>query len=221
MQRITNIIKNLADERSRKIIFLSHCILNENTRYPGGAFTRGMVSAVVREIDSKGYGIVQLPCPEQKAWGGVLKKYMLAGYGLSNSGSLLNLFRGILFPLFISHTKLVYKIIARDTVKMIEDYKNSGFDVIGIVGVDGSPTCGITTCLDMKKSFDYCAGLNIESIDRIIYNKKMYSRCLKQGKGLFFLALDKALKRKEITITYYSHDIVREMNGEIIQNIFP
>jgi predicted secreted protein len=215
MQRITNIIKKLDDERSRKIIFLSHCILNENTRYPGGAFTQGMVSAVVREIDSKGCGIVQLPCPEQKAWGGVLKKYMLLSYGLNNSGSWLNLFRGILLPLFISHTKWAYKKIARDTVKMIEDYKYSGFEVIGIVGVDGSPTCGISTCLDMKKSFDYCAGLNIESIDRNIYNKEMYSRCLKQGKGLFFLEMDKALKRKKIAITYYSHDLVREMNSEI------
>jgi predicted secreted protein len=194
--------------------------LNENTRYPGGAFTRGMVSAVVREIDSKGYGIIQLPCPEQKAWGGVLKKYMLLSYGLNNSGSPLNLFHGILFPLFILHTKWVYKKIARDTVKMLEDYKKSRFDIIGIVGVDGSPTCGISTCLDMKKSFDYCADLNIESIDRIIYNKEMYSGCLKQGKGLFFLEMDKILKRKKITITYYSHDLVREMNGEKIQNYF-
>ena len=98
---------------------------------------------------------------------------------------------------------------------MIEDYKNSGFEVIGIVGVDGSPTCGISTCLDMKKSFDYCAGLNIESIDRKNYNKEMYGRCLNQGKGLFFLEIDKILKRKKIAITYYSHDLVREMNGEI------
>jgi predicted secreted protein len=215
MKRINAIINKLTDERSRRIIFLSHCILNENTRYPGGAFTRGMLSAVVRQIDSKGYGIVQLPCPEQKAWGGVLKKNMLLSYGLNNSGSPLNLFRGILFPLFILHTKWVYKKIARDTVKMLEDYKKSGFDIIGIVGVDGSPTCGISTCLDMKKSFDYCAGLNIESIDRKNYNKEMYDRCLKQGKGLFFLEMDKALKRKKIAITYYSHDLVREMNSEI------
>ncbi|PKN88947.1 MAG: hypothetical protein CVU51_02565 [Deltaproteobacteria bacterium HGW-Deltaproteobacteria-1] len=217
MKRITNIIKKLDDERSRKIIFLSHCILNENTRYPGGAFTGGMLSNVVQEIDRKGYGIVQLPCPEQRAWGGVLKKYMLLSYGLNNSGSLLNTFRTFLFPLFILHTKWVYKKMARDTIKMIEDYKNSGFDIIGIVGVDGSPTCGISTCLEMGKAFDYCAGLNIESIDRKIYNNKMYGKYLKQGKGLFFLEMEKILRRKDIAITYYSHDLVRETKGESIQ----
>jgi predicted secreted protein len=213
------IIKQLEDERSKKIIFLSHCILNENTRYLGGAFTRGMLSTVVQEIDCKGYGIVQLPCPEQKAWGGVLKKYMLLSYGANNSRSLLNLFSGALFLLFMLHTKMVYKKIAHDVVSIIEDYKNSGFEVIGIVGIDGSPTCGILTCLDMKKAFTYHAELSPDSINRKNYNREMYSRCLMKGKGLFFLEVDKALKRRKITITYYSHDVVREMIGEIIQTI--
>ncbi|MHB8139062.1 MAG: hypothetical protein ACYDGO_11850 [Smithellaceae bacterium] len=215
--KLTTMMVKLKDERSKKAILVSHCVLNENTRYPGGAFTRGMLSTVVQEIDRKGYGIVQLPCPEQRAWGGVLKKYMLLSYGLNNSGSLLNTFRNFLFPLFILHTKWVYKKIARDTVKMIEDYKNSGFGIIGIVGVDGSPTCGISTCLDMKKTFDYCAGLNIKSIDRKIYNKEMYGKCLKQGKGLFFLEMDKILRKRNMAITYYSHDLVREAKGESIQ----
>jgi predicted secreted protein len=220
MKRITNIINKLDDERSRKIIFLSHCILNENTRYPGGAFTPGMLSTVVREIDRKGYGIVQMPCPEQRAWGGVLKKYMLLSYGLNNSGSLLNAFRHILFPLFILHTKRVYKRMAHDSVEMIEDYKKSGFDTIGIFGINGSPTCGISNCLDMKKSFDYCAGLHIETIDRKNYNKEMYGNCLKQGKGLFFLEMDKILRKRNISITYYSHDLVQEAMGESIQCYF-
>lgn len=219
-KKIENIFKQLHDERSKKIIFLSHCILNENTRYPGGAFTRGMLSTVVQEIDRKGYGIVQLPCPEQKAWGGVFKKYMLLSYGLNSSRSLLNSLRGVLFLLFVLYTKKVYKKIVCNVVKMIEDYKNSGFEIIGVVGVDGSPTCGVTTCLDMKKSFNCCAGHSIDSIDRNIYNREMYNKCLKQGKGLLFLELDKVLKRKKIKITYYAHDLVREMKGESNSAIF-
>ena len=31
----------LADERGRRIAFVSHCLLNENTRYLGGAFKAG------------------------------------------------------------------------------------------------------------------------------------------------------------------------------------
>jgi len=31
--KIETLYRNLRDERSRKVIFVSHCILNENTRY--------------------------------------------------------------------------------------------------------------------------------------------------------------------------------------------
>jgi predicted secreted protein len=64
---------SICDERSRKVIFLSHCLLNENTRYAGGATRRGIVEEVIRPCLVEGLGVVQMPCPEQIAWGGVLK----------------------------------------------------------------------------------------------------------------------------------------------------
>ena len=60
----------LRDERSRRVAFVSHCLLNENTRYLGGAFRAGAVAELIDELVEHGIGICQMPCPEQHAWGG-------------------------------------------------------------------------------------------------------------------------------------------------------
>jgi len=59
------------------VVLLSHCLLNENVRYLGGAGRPGGVQEVVDDYLAGGAGIYQLPCPEQRAWGGVLKRRML------------------------------------------------------------------------------------------------------------------------------------------------
>ncbi|KZS69571.1 hypothetical protein A4G29_16925 [Mycobacterium kansasii] len=69
-----------ADERSRRVVLVSHCLLNENTRYAGGATRPGAVAEVVNELLTARAGIHQLPCPEQLAWGSVLKRHSLRLY---------------------------------------------------------------------------------------------------------------------------------------------
>ena len=65
------------DARSRRIVLLSHCLLNQNTRYLGGAVCPGAVSEVIEPYLDAGVGLVQLPCPEQRTWGGVEKRALL------------------------------------------------------------------------------------------------------------------------------------------------
>jgi hypothetical protein len=71
----------LADERGGRVVFVSHCLLNQNTRYPGGAFRPGAVMEVAVPYLRDGAGICQLPCPEQVAWGGVGKPYLVFFWG--------------------------------------------------------------------------------------------------------------------------------------------
>src|SRR5215207_7243130 len=65
----------LSDARSGQVVFVSHCMLNQNVRYQGGATRPGAVDEVVARLQRAGVGIVQMPCPEQRAWGGVDKRY--------------------------------------------------------------------------------------------------------------------------------------------------
>lgn len=84
------LLKRLEDERSKRVIFVSHCLLNENTRYLGGAFRRGCVDELVDGFQQEGLGIYQMRCPEQRAWGGVLKRHLLPIYGSTRISTVLS-----------------------------------------------------------------------------------------------------------------------------------
>lgn len=73
--------EQLADARGGRVVFLSHCLLNQNFRYLGGAGRAGGVAEMAGGYLDRGVDICQLPCPEQRAWGGVLKRRMLVAYG--------------------------------------------------------------------------------------------------------------------------------------------
>jgi hypothetical protein len=96
--------ERLHDERSGSVVFLAHCLLNENTRYLGGAARPGSVGEVVTPCIEQGIGIVQLPCPEEHVWGGVLKRRLLAFYGAHATVSFR--LRAVLFPLMLLYTRL-------------------------------------------------------------------------------------------------------------------
>ena len=59
------------------MVFVSHCLLNQNTRYPGGAVCPGVVVDAIAPYLADGAGIVQMVCPEQRTWGGVSKRHLL------------------------------------------------------------------------------------------------------------------------------------------------
>src|SRR6516162_5675778 len=93
------LLDQLRDERSRRVVLVSHCLLNENTRYAGGATRPGAVAEIIDELMAAGYGIHQLPCPERLAWGGVLKRRTLRLY--HSKGGLLYAVRGMLLSAFV------------------------------------------------------------------------------------------------------------------------
>lgn len=64
-------------------MFLSHCLLNENTRYLGGTARPGCVQEIVDACADADLGMVQLPCPEERAWDGVRKRRLRRLYGSS------------------------------------------------------------------------------------------------------------------------------------------
>jgi len=52
------------DGRSRRVVAVIECILNQNARDPGAATFPAMSQAVVRLCAAHQVGIVQIPCPE-------------------------------------------------------------------------------------------------------------------------------------------------------------
>lgn len=136
------LLDQLRDERSRRVVLVSHCLLNENTRYAGGATRPGAVTEVIEELMAAGYGIHQLPCPERLAWGGVLKRHSLRLYH-SKGGPLYPL-RGVLLTTFLWWTNVIYRRLARQVARDVADYRRAGIEVAGIVGIGASPSCGVS-----------------------------------------------------------------------------
>jgi predicted secreted protein len=206
----------LHDQRSRKVVFLSHCLLNANTRYLGGAGRRGSVAEIVQPCLEEGIGMVQLPCPEEHAWGGVLKRWLLGFYGADASLSFR--LRAALFPLMLFYTRRVYRSLARHVANQIQDYLASGFEVLGIIGVDGSPSCGVQTTMNLERAFVQLARLQpvatAADVNTIV-------RCNAiGGRGLFVALLEEELRRRSLTVPFAAHDLMAELEGRRVVSAF-
>jgi predicted secreted protein len=201
----------LADARGREVVFLSHCLLNENTRYLGGACRPGCVREVVEGCLTADLGIVQMPCPEQRAWGGVLKRRLLAAYGLKRRHPLLYRLRRPLVALALRYTRWAYRRLAGRVAGEIADYLASGYTVVAVAGVDGSPSCGVRTTIDPGALDDLMrtptAALSTEALNDTLRQARIL------GPGLFVRELQRALRRRRIAVPLLAHDLFAELDG--------
>jgi uncharacterized protein YbbK (DUF523 family) len=206
------LLDRLRDERGRRIVLVSHCLLNQNTRYAGGATRAGAVAELVDELIGAGYGIHQLPCPERLAWGGVLKRHSVRLYH-SKGGPLYPL-RAVLLRGFVWWTRIVYWRLARQVARDVTDYERSGVAVEGIVGIGASPSCGVTTTLDLRASLEVVAACPAAALTRDVMNEQAVLGCRRPGEGLFIKALDRQLKRRGLTVPALEHDLAAELRGK-------
>jgi predicted secreted protein len=208
--------ERLHDQRGRQVVFLSHCLLNANTRYLGGAGRRGSVAEIVQPCLEQGIGIVQLPCPEEHAWGGVLKRWLLRFYGADARLSFR--LRAMLFPLMVFYTRHVYRRLARQVANQIQDYLASGFEVLGVIGVDGSPSCGMQTTMNLERAFVQVGRLQpvatVADVNAIVRSNAI------GGRGLFVALLEEELRRRSLTVPFAAHDLMAELEGRRVVSAF-
>ena len=118
------IYPEVKDKRSEKVVFLSHCCLNQNAKVRGIAQYPGAIPQLVEMLLESGVGIFQMPCPEMTylgnmRWGGAQDQY--------NN------------PMFRRHCQK----IAEGVVDMVQNYLQCGYQVLGFIMMDGSPVCGL------------------------------------------------------------------------------
>lgn len=127
------------DGRSRKVIFLAHCFLNQNAISDGTAVFPAAFQELVRLLLEAEVGIVQMPCPE------------LCCLGLDRGDV-----RGGERPVVVENTRIRAEMeregprqrleaLAAQTADQILEYRRHGFQVLGVVGADRSPNCGVET----------------------------------------------------------------------------
>jgi len=112
----------LGDKRNHRIVFLAHCFLNMNTRFPEGAEFPGANVPLLELLLQSEVGIVQMPCPEFLCLG--LEK---AGWGVGSEAEIRGAFRGV----------------AETVADQVEAYLGCGYEILGIIGMNPSPSCGV------------------------------------------------------------------------------
>lgn len=110
--------------RSKSLVILCHCVINQNSVVMPLARAKGSFQFVKQLID-EGLGIIQLPCPEFKYLGITRRPMEKEEY---DTKEYRRLCRDLAIP----------------TVKDIEEYLKEGYSIKGIVGIEESPTCSIS-----------------------------------------------------------------------------
>ena len=110
--------------RSKELVIVSHCVLNQNTVVDGLARAKGGFKIVERLLN-EGVGIIQLPCPEFKFLGLKRKGQSKAEYNVKEYRELC---RNLFIPV----------------LEDIKEYIENGYEVKKIIGINQSPTCSIT-----------------------------------------------------------------------------
>ncbi len=111
------------DGRSKKVIFLSHCMLNQNSRYVDVADFPAMFDPILDYLQQEKIGIVQMPCPELYCLG--LGRFDVRP-GLEHPNGMARIVR-----------------MLDDIVFTAREYRFQGFRIVAFMGKEGSPACGV------------------------------------------------------------------------------
>lgn len=123
-ERIAERYPAFDDARSRKVIFVAHCVINQNARCNGSAMTPSAMPGIAELLIANQIGIAQMPCPE------------LGCLGLGREG--------MIYDQLCTHGSRRYlRALAQDIVYQARQYLGHGFKVLGVVGINCSPSCGV------------------------------------------------------------------------------
>lgn len=165
--------------RSKKIAIISHCIINQNSVVKGEYKDINIFFPFIKKLFEENIGILQLPCPETECYG--LRRWGHVKEQFDNCG----------------YRKYVEKII-NSFVDIIKEYINNGYEIVGIYGIAGSPSCGVN--LTCSANWEGEISLYKDKED-IVSRVKMINES-----GIFMEIFKSILDKNKINIPFYDID---------------
>ena len=107
----------------QRVAFVAHCLLNQNSKTPGGARCPGVYSPLVELLREQGWSIQQMPCPE------------LAFTGLNRFWAVKEQYETTAYR---RHCRRIASAVAG----AIESHLARGDEVV-VIGLEGSPSMGV------------------------------------------------------------------------------
>jgi len=125
------------DARSKKVILVSHCVLNQNVKIDRCAWYPGAIREVTQTILDAGVGMLQMSCPELLCLGLDRQEERGAVTTVESEDDR------VAERMKEERPRQICRRLAGDLVDQIEQYRLNGFTVLGVLGINGSPTCGV------------------------------------------------------------------------------
>lgn len=165
--------------RSKKIAIISHCIINQNSVVKGEYKDMNMFFPFIKKLFEENIGILQLPCPETECYG--LRRWGHVKEQFDNCG----------------YRKYLEKIV-NSFVDIIKEYINNEYEIVGIYGIAGSPSCGVS--LTCSANWEGEISLYKDKED-IVSRVKMINES-----GIFMEIFKSVLDKNKINIPFYDVD---------------
>jgi predicted secreted protein len=182
------------DKRSRRIVYVSHCLLNCNTKFPGSADTEGVYWELYQPLADKGIGIEQMPCLEMMGWGGVDRSLVMYSLDPKKPDA----------DWILKYPDLCHRE-AMKVVDQMADYLQSGYQISGVIYVSDSPTCGLTNTLTFPDVHCQMIAMEIPQDKLFNYEYKrdnVWPHLQSEGVGSFIYPMYQEVKKRGFEIPF-------------------
>lgn len=173
-----------SDGRSKEVVLVSHCVLNQNSISDTTADFPGTFEEIVEPLLESKVGILQMPCPELLCLG--------LDRGDVHGGEREVVKENTRIRNELKKEKESEKMnkLVDQVVYQICEYVENDFEIVGMIGVNRSPSCGVnTTSKDNKETEG--KGLFIKKINNKLKNKGIRIRTI----GIKTSEPDKSVKK--------------------------
>jgi predicted secreted protein len=126
-----------SDARSKRVILVAHCLLNQNAKLDRCAFYPGVIREAAQVLFDSGAGMIQMPCPETLCMG------LDRETDQTKQSSVEEEDTRIAVQMKTPAVQRMMREMAKQLVFQVLEYQQHGFDVLGVVGINGSPTCAV------------------------------------------------------------------------------
>lgn len=208
---------DFADDRGKRVVFLNNCLLNQVSRAPGVAFRKAASAELIQILLDNEVSIEQLPCLECIGIGGVSRRtfdHYFPFLSHSVKYGWFPLFRLFFSIGLIGFNRLCKKVAVR-VVDRMENILTEGFTLIGVVGMNDSPTCGVTKTLDLIE-FTRLLAIAEETGNT---PKHVIQQTLKEGTSYFMGNIVKESKRRGLDIRVVGYEPWAESQKEEAERI--
>lgn len=138
------------DKRSKMVVGAINCILNQNASAPNAAVYPGMNSMIIRILEKRGIGVLQMPCPEMICID--LPRSRPEG---SSIRDVLDTPKG----------RRCCRQLSIRVAEQIQEFVENGFEVLAILGGDvDSPGCAVHLSEDDEKELLEGSGVFMEEL---------------------------------------------------------